>query len=314
MSASDHITKAYSLGHLVYNNRNIISVHQSTPVEQVLNIMHTNNIVNVPVTNDEGQFLGFVSVQQIMTFIAFGVFSQENPTPEQFDAFVKSSNPIGDLLDLDPSGVQSIWVFEPEKDLFEVLEVLSKGIKQVLVIQRHASYDKQRTYRILSQSDVVRFLVAHNSEHQQRGNTPNTNLTIDALGVVHHDKSPVSIKTSDTALHGFRSMDMNGVSAVPVVCAETGRIVTTLSPSDLRGLAGLKEVREVLLPVTEFLRNRRGGRLTHPVTCTKDSTLEEVMLKAVTAGVHRVWVVDASGKPISVVSLTDIIHQFFNAQ
>jgi hypothetical protein len=51
----------------------------------------------------------------------------------------------------------------------------------------------------------------------------------------------------------------------------------------------------------------------HSIFDNVHDVLEEVMLKAVTAKVHRVWMIDAAGKLMSVVSLSDIIANFVEA-
>jgi len=50
------------------------------------------------------------------------------------------------------------------------------------------------------------------------------------------------------------------------------------------------------------------GKLPHPVTCTPRATLGEVMDIAVSAKVHRVWVVDSAGRPLRAITLNDLFH------
>jgi len=42
--------------------------------------------------------------------------------------------------------------------------------------------------------------------------------------------------------------------------------------------------------------------------------MEEVLMKATAARVHRVWVVDKSDRPVGLVSLTDIIGALSEAR
>lgn len=44
------------------------------------------------------------------------------------------------------------------------------------------------------------------------------------------------------------------------------------------------------------------------VTCQTESPLSEVIEKAVTKHVHRIWVVDQDGLLVGLVSLTDVIR------
>lgn len=58
---------------------------------------------------------------------------------------------------------------------------------------------------------------------------------------------------------------------------------------------------------TESDTDNRGSR-RELVTCFAESPLSEVIEKAVTRHVHRVWVVDHEGLLMGVVSLTDVIR------
>lgn len=51
-------------------------------------------------------------------------------------------------------------------------------------------------------------------------------------------------------------------------------------------------------------------RIKDPICVRKDALLEEVAQLVVDKHMHRVWVTDDTGIPISVVTLTDIIAVF----
>jgi CBS-domain-containing membrane protein len=102
-----------------------------------------------------------------------------------------------------------------------------------------------------------------------------------------------------------------GIHAIGIVDND-GKLIGTLSSSDLRGLTASK-LQNILKSPCTFIKETAQGKIPHPVTCHSHDVLEEVMLKAVTAKVHRVWMIDAAGKPTSVVSLSDIIANFVEA-
>lgn len=62
------------------------------------------------------------------------------------------------------------------------------------------------------------------------------------------------------------------------------------------------------LYATYDIPNDIGNSTRELVTCYVDSTLSEVINKAVTKHVRRIWVVDQEGLLICVVSLSDIIR------
>lgn len=96
------------------------------------------------------------------------------------------------------------------------------------------------------------------------------------------------------------------------------KLIGTFSATDLRGchvatlkswlgISALAFTEEVasspLYTESDTQINRR-----ELVTCFAESPLSEVIEKAVTRHVHRVWMVDHQGLLVGVVSLTDVIR------
>ena len=67
------------------------------------------------------------------------------------------------------------------------------------------------------------------------------------------------------------------------------------------------------LPVGEFLRSRSGGHLPAPVTVKATDKISFVIEALLSHRIHRVFVVDADMKPVSVISLSDILLHFFSS-
>lgn len=99
------------------------------------------------------------------------------------------------------------------------------------------------------------------------------------------------------------------------------KLIGTFSATDLRGcyLATLKSWLGIsALAFTEEIATsplftasdtqNTGTSKRELVTCHAESPLSEVIDKAVTNHVHRVWVVDQEGLLMGVVSLTDVIR------
>ena len=63
---------------------------------------------------------------------------------------------------------------------------------------------------------------------------------------------------------------------------------------------------------TELHDKRGAGPVTMRGTCTLDSTMEEMVRTVVEGHFRRLWVVDAEGKAIGVISLTDLIKAVIN--
>jgi len=118
----------------------------------------------------------------------------------------------------------------------------------------------------------------------------------------------LAVMSSDkTALEGFRLMQQEQVQALPVV-NEKGILVTTLSTFDAKGLES-NNLKFTFLPVIEYLHQMHGDKLLHPITCHPRTLLADIITQMATAQIHKhqVWVTDPEGKPIDVVSMTDVL-------
>ena len=76
----------------------------------------------------------------------------------------------------------------------------------------------------------------------------------------------------------------------------------------ISALAFTKQIATSPLYTTSDTQNDIATPKRELVTCYAESTLSEVIDKAVANHVHRVWVVDQEGLLVGVVSLTDVIR------
>lgn len=139
-------------------------------------------------------------------------------------------------------------------------------------------------------------------------------------GVGH--KEVVTVSQSTTAGDAFHLMAKRRITSVGVVDS-AGRLVGNLSASDLRvrrarassacrrlrqhvvpwqGLTADSLVR-FALPVLDFKPDH--GKL---VTVHRSATLAHVLKELVTHQLHRVYEVDGAGKPLLIITLTDIMR------
>jgi CBS domain containing-hemolysin-like protein len=102
---------------------------------------------------------------------------------------------------------------------------------------------------------------------------------------------------------------------------KTGALISNLSASDLRGLAA-DEFAQLLLPVGEYILVRHGLapapaagadwaaalKALPVVTVTESTTFTELLALLVAKHLHRVYVVNCDGKPISIITLTDVLR------
>jgi hypothetical protein len=114
-----------------------------------------------------------------------------------------------------------------------------------------------------------------------------------------------------SALTGFRSMAIHGVSSMAIVDKQDDsiKLVDNLSASDIRHFTE-DTVSDVFLPVSDYLNKVRKSE-RKLVVCYEDTPLREVMELAVKNSVHRVWVIEQEGeKPVGEISMTDMLAMY----
>lgn len=210
------------------------------------------------------------------------------------------------------------------------------------VVHRAALHDAAcKITAILSQSDVARFLSTHEAALGGLGAT-----TVQDLKWVSGPGSIVSVPPEASALAALATMADKKVAGVAVVDAG-GRLLGNMSASDARGLtadrlpalalpcaeflalehgteywgldhsdaahaqADLDRVKDHASGFARAAARRRatlGGSVGQALAAASPSdTFASVLALLVGRRLHRLYVVDVDGKPIGVVTLTDVL-------
>jgi CBS domain-containing protein len=160
-----------------------------------------------------------------------------------------------------------------------------------------------RVTGVVSQSDVVAAVLANK---QVLGAA--ANKTVEELEL---DDGAVFTVTQDVpALKAFGMLIRDKKSSLGIV-DEDGKLVGNLSVSDVRALRSPEAFASLLLGVDDFLRQARGPATPRGtgavVTVTGKTTFLQVLESLTPKHLHRVYVVDDENKPISIVTLTDVL-------
>jgi len=177
-----------------------------------------------------------------------------------------------------------------------------KRIYRALVNQPKTFIGERAHFKIISQTDVMKYLVNHADE---LGNI--VNQTVEQLNLYdpHEYKQVLYVKTNESAFQGFQRIQEADINGIAVIDELTGKLVGNLSASDLRGLSSISLIR-----VMDSVKNFLGEKLYKPITCSSQSSLLEIMRKCVDAKVHRIYVVDAQQFPKAVITFSDILRKF----
>ena len=312
----------YVAGHLVNKKQPVVSISEKSTIKSTLSLLKEKKILSLPVAHSapkkgELPFIGIVNVWDIVTVTCFqGVFDQYDDEKLDIDilndpifsdalSLAVFDKPISDIVGSVSEEGKTLWVYDWDETLDKLLEAFSKGVHRVLIrgLPDEGPAHESAEYRFLSQTDVIRFL------YEQRENFSDfLSLSLSSLGLI--SKTPIiACSTDSSALTAFRKITLHDISALPIVDPH-GKLVSTLSASDVRGLDETS-FKYTLLSVMEFLEKVRGEKamLNNFVARESDSLLS-VIQTTVQKKVHRVWVVNEADEPVGSVSLTDIICKF----
>lgn len=291
--------------------REVITVNEDTPLKEAMTLLASKRILSMPVVHKTTHdVLGFVDVMDILSYMIRTVSEGKTMTEAQWSSWARdiaalqargqsfSQTPVQDIIAM--SRVDPYFPVYGQGTVLQAIEHFAAGV------HRAAVFSNLRLANIISQSDVLAFLTK--------------NLTGPSLGMLAGKTleelrvgtpSVISMSTTAQAIHAVFLMFFNKVSAVAIT-DEQGKLVANLSASELRGV-GPDHLDWLLLPINDFLKKISETvekKLSFPLTCHTDTKIEDAINMMGTYRVHRIWIVDFSGVPIGVVSLTDIMRLF----
>nr|CAH8853872.1 unnamed protein product [Trichobilharzia regenti] len=117
-----------------------------------------------------------------------------------------------------------------------------------------------------------------------------------------------SITKTTTIIEALRIFLKKKVSCLPIV-DENGQLIELYAKFDVINLAVTLTYNNLDIPVYDALEFRRSNRDRYPppLTCLKSDELQNVMVKIIESGVHRLVVVDNMNKLEGIISLSDIL-------
>jgi len=168
--------------------------------------------------------------------------------------------------------------------------------------------EKSEKPAIFSQSDIVRFL----SRQIGVAESADANASLmefvnrDILDLIPKVRDLVTVDSSLTVLEVVQTMTSESVSAVAVVDG-TGKLVGNFSASDLRGLK-FSDFPKLLETVGSTL----SAKSKEPKVVYQSASFKTVIHTLADHKIHRVWQVDLEGKPVGVISITDILNAVYS--
>ena len=317
----------------------LVSLPETASIQVLLKTLKQSDILACPiyrtVDKDSRVYTGLISISDVLSASIFKeIFSSQEEFFEsnfydyleqlEQEQFFHSS--IAELIGTTEES-SSPWIYYSTDSVEDLLKLFSNAKQhRALVIDaeilemtvpgpestKNKPISASSSLVIVSQSDVASFIRA-----SARGETKLTKEVVDPLldipasDIGDGVELLMAINELQSALHGFRTIYMENLQAVPVI-DDKGIIVANLSAADMRGLT-LENCKTITKPVYEFLEGipRKEQELKADQLCTIDleSNLEFALDRILKNRIHRLWIVDDEVLK-GVVSLTDILRLF----
>jgi len=271
-----------------------------------------NKILAIPVVDTTGTPKGIVSVIDIICYLndKFDEESLKGSIKHTFDFFSlvitkreisdKSIATLGEIGEYDP-----IVMIDDDKNLSDVIHLMvNQGSRRVLIQSR----ESQSLIGLVTQTSLLKFLWDSSKDELK---TSFWDTKISDIPNLAAKREVVTVKSTDAAYTAFKKMKTNGISAVGVV-DDSGKLVGNISASDVKLLGfNLDYFQALAFTATEYLQTVRekSGAVEEVVSIREggSDTVGVVVQKLLDKCIHRLYIVDSQDKPVSVISLTNIL-------
>jgi CBS domain-containing protein len=284
-------------------------VDANDTVAEVINTLGQNKILSVPVRDSStGSFVGIVDMLDLIT-LCVTKFSKVSllalDSYQQMEEFAEKK--VKDVLNISlrdqPRAIQY------NAPLTELMTMLSqKNVHRVAVTN-----EVKDVVGMMTQSRLVEYLYNNKDKLKEK-------MTVTNASTIAH-KPVETINMNEFVIEAFKKIWEKEVSGIAVVDND-GKLVGNISASDLnrthvKPIGGV--IHDLYQPIKQFnnIRVTMQERVMmaempkyEPITVNPDDTLDTVMKTTIDKRVHRVYWTDTAGKPVGVISLSDLIQSF----
>eukprot|EP01094_Clydonella_sp_ATCC50884_P022738 TRINITY_DN5291_c0_g1_i1.p1 TRINITY_DN5291_c0_g1~~TRINITY_DN5291_c0_g1_i1.p1 ORF type:complete len:322 (+),score=116.57 TRINITY_DN5291_c0_g1_i1:44-967(+) len=292
-SAKDLLRK--SITRSILPVRPVVFVESTAAVSEAYQLLVGNKILSVPVHDrTHRRFIALIDLLDIACYVAENCSDAAANLTELLEK-VTCAELAG------TSGRNPYRAVEGNASLDNSIKLMLNGkLHRLAILDDDSELDG-----LLTQSHVVKHLAAHASLFECHSKT------VGELELGYQDVFSVTGEQSMREVLAF--IKDKKVSGVAVVDGE-GKLANVISVSDMRLFVSPDGFAAELLDlnVNDFLAKRAGNdeRIIPGLICVQPTTtVEELLLKQLATGVHRLFVVDpTTAKAIGVVALYDVIQ------
>jgi CBS domain-containing protein len=317
-SKTRQFLKENKLLQLVETKSQLIEISANAPPSDALNLLKKHHLLCIILCNYpsiaslwERRALarswrahGNHSYRETISWLCYGNMMNNLSILDVVIFLLQPSDRTARVADLIGRSIESrsLWIMDSNATIWQAMEPLFKGVHRLLI---SIQYFSGIEYRILTQSDICRYVLNHcesnPSLHQE------LNYSCESLGLIKNEC--ISVASSDNAVEVFAMMASQGLNAVPVI--NNGILVNTLSLSDIRDHVHRDQWPSALrnnMTVGQFLQTYESKTLFYS---KRTDSFHDVLAQILQHRVHRAWIADDCGRLTGVISLSDIIRILF---
>mmetsp|Transcript_6855 Transcript_6855/g.17269 ORF Transcript_6855/g.17269 Transcript_6855/m.17269 type:complete len:340 (+) Transcript_6855:33-1052(+) len=280
---------------LVEGKQKLLSIWAEDQAQDVLKELEDRNFISAPVVNPRsGEFLGFVSV---LDLAGLALKSEEYRSTHLCEWYSGPffTKPVKEAINL--TQIENATPLPLSTPVHKIMDLLSTH-HSMFASHRLALHDDSETIsHIVTQTDIL-LLVRENLSVLPAA------LTGASLSALHLCHPPISVRASVPFSSALEVLFDNRVSGVAVVDG-TGRLVDSLSASDLRGIS-LQRFDIFSVSVEKALKTLHPTK-PPPIIVSDAETFSNVIEKLCSTLVHRVFIVGEDNQPVGVVSISALI-------
>jgi len=261
----------------------LVHLAGNTSIEEALKTLGEYGIHGAPVTNDAHRVVGFTDYLDILAYLL--------AAPDMTAAFQDNV-----LLTVEKSGRDPLVLTAGDTKASMAVRVFAEGVQRIPTTGADGSIQG-----VLTQADMLRHFATNCDSNADLSAAAHSHLS-----QLHFDDKPLITVTADlTALECFQKIIANRIHSVPVLDG-SGRLLAVVDATCLKGFEA-STFTLLNLPVMEFLSKAAPQALT-PAVVKQQDPFSEVVTKISAKGIHRVFLVDTDGKPLGVVTGTDVFR------
>jgi len=274
----------------------------------------TKKISSVPILDSTASVSGWVDIIDIVVYTTTKFAKVSTLATESFRQMEEyASKTVKDLEGLSGRDQMSAAVVAPETKLLAVVELLSQPNCHRVVIKSPS----KDVLGLITQSRMLEFLY----EYRHLVGEMMHKTIRNAFALELKSQQLVTIGEHEFVIAALHKIWENNITGVAVV-NEKGKLTANFSASDLkhaqiRPIGGL--IHDLYQPLKQFMNIRStlaekimksGTPKFEPISVKETDTLEKAISLIVEHKIHRIYTVDGEGKPIHVLSLSDILTMF----